>query len=102
MGIETYPIKVAEIYDKIMGYFNYKKSAALIDNIIKEDNKIKILEIGIGTGSLALELIKLGYEVEGIDHSPAMLTKAKEKGLSSQILHLCDAKNFNLKKKFSI
>ncbi|TDC60935.1 class I SAM-dependent methyltransferase [Micromonospora sp. KC207] len=39
----------------------------------------RVLEFGIGTGRIALPLAARGYEVYGIDGSPAMLTKLKEK-----------------------
>src|SRR3989344_8594540 len=96
--VETFPEEVAQIYDTIMGYFDYRKSAKIIDDILK--NRLpgvanpSILELGIGTGALALELIALGYEVEGIDHSSGMLARAKEKGL--QNLHLANVRDFNL------
>ncbi|MBS3145697.1 class I SAM-dependent methyltransferase [Candidatus Woesearchaeota archaeon] len=83
--VETFPEEVAQIYDTIMGYFDYRKSAKIIDDILK--NRLpgvanpSILELGIGTGALALELIALGYEVEGIDHSSGMLARASKKGL---------------------
>jgi SAM-dependent methyltransferase len=36
-----------------------------------------ILELGCGTGRLLLPLARAGYEVIGLDNSPAMLAKAK-------------------------
>ncbi|MBU7013826.1 MAG: class I SAM-dependent methyltransferase [Theionarchaea archaeon] len=39
----------------------------------------KALEIGVGTGRVALELAKVGVEVWGIDNSPAMLKIAEAK-----------------------
>jgi len=102
--IETFPEPVAQTYDQVMGYFDYGKSAEIIDDIVQSywNDVIKpsILEIGIGTGALALELRALEYDVEGIDHSPAMLTRAIQKGIGRQTLHLCDIKDFSLRKKF--
>jgi len=39
----------------------------------------KVLELGVGTGALAIPLASQGYEVVGIDNSPDMLTVAEEK-----------------------
>ena len=39
----------------------------------------KILDIGCGTGSLSLVLVKLGHQVTGIDLSPKMIAQAKMK-----------------------
>ena len=100
---ETFPEAIAVWYDTMMNYFDYSKTAAIIDNIIRNNfsgTKLPILEVGIGTGNLALELMALEYDVEGIDHSPAMLKRAIQKGIIRQALHLCDIKDFSLRKKF--
>lgn len=39
----------------------------------------QIADIGCGTGSISLLLAEAGYRVSGLDISPAMVTKAKEK-----------------------
>jgi putative AdoMet-dependent methyltransferase len=38
-----------------------------------------VLELGVGTGNLALRLASLGCQVWGVDFSPAMLAIAREK-----------------------
>jgi len=40
---------------------------------------MRVLELGIGTGNLAQKFVALGCEVWGIDFSPAMLAKARQK-----------------------
>ena len=40
---------------------------------------MRVLELGIGTGNLARKFVTLGCEVWGIDFSPAMLAKARQK-----------------------
>jgi ubiquinone/menaquinone biosynthesis C-methylase UbiE len=48
------------------------------------------LDVGCGTGSLALELARLGHSVTGVDLAPAMVARAREKltaaGLQAQFL----------------
>ena len=39
----------------------------------------KALELGVGTGRVAIELAKAGVTVWGIDNSPFMLTEANQK-----------------------
>lgn len=39
----------------------------------------RVLELGVGTGRIALQLAQLGYQVDGVDGSPAMLARLKEK-----------------------
>ena len=41
--------------------------------------KLKVADVGIGTGILALELARLGLDVIGIDHSARMLEAAQAK-----------------------
>ena len=53
-----------------------------VDFIEKEINfnkKVKILDIGCGTGRHAIELAKRGYAVTGVDLSAAQIARAKEK-----------------------
>ncbi len=38
-----------------------------------------VLDIGCGTGSLSILLVRLGHDVTGIDISPAMISRAREK-----------------------
>lgn len=104
--IETYPEPLAQIYDQVMGYFDYSNSAKIVEDIVQQylgdSVKPSILELGIGTGALALELIALGYPVEGIDHSHAMLSRAREKGLPQNSLHNHDVKDFSLDHHFGV
>jgi len=50
-----------------------------IENEIKRNKTIKILDVGCGTGRHSIELSKRGYSVTGIDLSDSLLIKAREK-----------------------
>ena len=50
-----------------------------IEQELKYDKSLKILDIGCGTGRHSIELSKRGYSVTGIDLSESMLEKAREK-----------------------
>jgi ubiquinone/menaquinone biosynthesis C-methylase UbiE len=53
----------------------------------------RVLEVGIGTGNLQLDLVKAGYEVWGIDLSPQMLRQtARKAGRLGQRLSVCRAR----------
>ncbi len=72
-----------------------------ISNIIHhyKDKCELVLDVACGTGSLATELAKLGYEVIGVDPSPEMLAQAQAKnaGLQPPVLYLCQpAEGLNL------
>lgn len=72
---------LSEIYDDLMQNIDYKKWANYVMALVnqKGDEPLNILELGCGTGNVTLELLKLGYEVVGIDISEEMLEIAREK-----------------------
>lgn len=74
-----YSWKMAEFYDLITGngYYDYEKLVRIIKPIL--GNRRKILEVGIGTGNIAIPLAKQGFDVDGIDPSWSMLSIAREK-----------------------
>jgi len=68
-----------------------------------------VLELGCGTGRLAVPLLETGLEIHGLDASAAMLEVAKHKRsqLPSETakrlhLHLGDMAQFDLKQKFAL
>jgi len=68
-----------------------------------------VLELACGTGRLLVDLAKAGYEMEGIDLSPAMLRMTKERisQLPPEVqrriqFHLVDMSNFLLKREFGL
>lgn len=50
-----------------------------IENEIKSDKSLKILDVGCGTGRHTIELSKRGFTVTGIDLSETQLQRAREK-----------------------
>ncbi len=66
----------AEVYDLI--YANIKPDISFYLEYAKKRGS-PILEIACGTGRVLIPLAEAGYEVWGIDSSPAMLAKAKKK-----------------------
>ena len=91
-------------------FYNYKSDARIASSILEyympETNRI--LEIGIGTGSFAIEMAKLGYVVDGVDNSPAMRhiarKKIEENGFKEFInlgSERCETMDLTQEKKFS-
>jgi 2-polyprenyl-3-methyl-5-hydroxy-6-metoxy-1,4-benzoquinol methylase len=76
-----------------------------IEREIDHNKKIKILDIGCGTGRHAIELATRGYSVTGVDLSEAMLKKAREnalnKGLKIDFIK-ADARNLPFEKEFDL
>jgi len=60
-----------------------------IEQELNYDKKIRVIDVGCGTGRHSIELSKRGYSITGIDLSESQLARAKEK-----------AKQFNLKINF--
>ncbi len=77
-----YSWEIAKFYDLITGngYYDYENLVRIIKSIL--DNRRKILEVGIGTGNMAIPLAKQGFQVDGIDLSWPMLNIAREKIVS--------------------
>lgn len=83
----------ASVYDELTKNVDYKGRAEYISEILKKYN-IKnglLLDLACGTGSLSIELSKLGYEVIGTDASFDMLSEAQNKASDSgeNIMFLC-------------
>jgi SAM-dependent methyltransferase len=74
-GAETYGEKIAGLYDHLYP----KVDPAMIDTLTRLAGTGPALELGIGTGRVALELAARGVEVHGVDASPAMVERLRAK-----------------------
>jgi SAM-dependent methyltransferase len=74
--VATYADETAEVYDAWFGH--YLGTAPVVDRLAQLAGSAgpgPVLELGIGTGRVALPLAERGVEVHGIDASPAMLAQ---------------------------
>ncbi len=80
-------------YDMLTENISYKKRAGYFDELIKRHGGKKniLLDLACGTGSLAEELSRMGYDVIGVDNSEDMLNAAIEKKIKNglDIQYLC-------------
>jgi len=81
---------VAKIYEKLSNVYDLFWGKWSPDYVIliretlsgKMPGKVSILDLACGTGSLAVELGKFGYNVFGIDCSPQMIQIAERKSFN--------------------
>jgi SAM-dependent methyltransferase len=71
----TYGDRIAPVYDEWYGEYE----PAIIDTLSELAQGGRTLELGIGSGRIALPLHHSGIEIQGIDASEAMLARLKEK-----------------------
>jgi SAM-dependent methyltransferase len=76
-GPSTYGDRIAEIYDELHGDRGDVSAAVALLAGLAGDGRA--LELGIGTGRIALPLAAAGVTVEGIDASAAMVAKLRDK-----------------------
>ncbi len=76
-----------------------------IEQEIKQDKSLKILDIGCGTGRHAIELTKRGYNVTGVDLSEDQIKRASEKAKEAGVtidFQIQDARNLPFDSEFDL
>jgi SAM-dependent methyltransferase len=73
----TYGERIADLYDELHSFLDTTEAA--IDFLAPLAGRRRVLELGIGTGRVALGLVGRGHRVCGIDASPAMVEKLRAK-----------------------
>lgn len=85
---------IAPIYDRINGEIDYTEWADFLEKVfISHMNKKPelVLDLGCGTGRMTVELANRGYDMTGVDYSPEMLDKARNRAekYGKDILWIC-------------
>lgn len=90
----------SNFYDLFYKEKNYKSEAIYVNSLLKKNNVpgSRLLEFGAGTGSHVRHLEKQGFEVHGIEVSPAMVSVAKQKG--HKHIYVGNIQSFVVPKKF--
>jgi 2-polyprenyl-3-methyl-5-hydroxy-6-metoxy-1,4-benzoquinol methylase len=90
----------AEIYDRVMRDVDYRNWVNYILGLA-DKHKIqvqKIIELACGTGSMAIHMASIGYDIVGIDRSDIMLKNAKDKAQKESMsipFHRADMQSFS-------
>lgn len=78
--------KYFEVYDNLVLLYPYKDLIGAIINNLDIEKNDKILDLGSGTGNIALEVEKMGAEVTGIDSSEIGIEIHRAKKPEAQII----------------
>ena len=100
-GRDTYGERGADLYDD--WYQDVLDPGPCVDLLAELAGSGPVLELGIGTGRVALPLAERGVEVHGIDASPAMLERLRAKpGAERVATHLGDMGEVAVNGEFSL
>jgi SAM-dependent methyltransferase len=81
--VSTYGERIADVYDDWHATLGNEEQMAEVLAGLADDGPA--LELGIGTGRVALRLRERGIEVHGVDASPAMVERLREKPGGAEI-----------------
>jgi len=78
---DTYGERVADTYDDWYGDYDHD-SVTVLAELARGG---RALELGVGTGRIALPLVAANVEVHGVDASPAMIARLRSKSGGEQV-----------------
>ena len=84
-------MKPSDLYD---GYYakgddtDFEAEEYLLLKLIGKEKRGPLLDIGCGAGRTGAELLRLGFNVTGVDHSAKAVELAKERGIVAQMADL--------------
>jgi 2-polyprenyl-3-methyl-5-hydroxy-6-metoxy-1,4-benzoquinol methylase len=100
-GPATYGERIAESYDEL--YPSSSNTNAMVETLAKLAGAGPVLELGIGTGRVALPLASNGLTVHGIDASEAMIKRLQAKpGGASISVTIGDFANVDVAGRYSL
>jgi SAM-dependent methyltransferase len=72
---------LAPVYDLFTGGHDHAAWAALLERLARRHGLVgrRLLDVGCGTGSALLPMVRRGYDAVGVDVSPGMLAVARSK-----------------------
>jgi SAM-dependent methyltransferase len=98
----TYGERIAQVYDSFSGVFRNDASEA-VEFLAPLAKGRRVLELGIGTGRIALPLAQRGIRMHGVDASPAMVEKLRGKPDGAEIpVEMGNFANLKIGGRFSL
>jgi SAM-dependent methyltransferase len=88
MTDEIFGLGYAQAYDVVYQDKDYAAECRVLEKVFEHDARRQVrsvLDLGCGTGSHALVLAGDGFEVTGVDRSPAMLSEAARKARAAGV-----------------
>ena len=96
----TYGDEIADVYDT---WYPGGDPESMVDRLVALGGEGSALELGIGTGRIAIPLAAKGVAIHGIDASAAMVEKLRSKPGAADIdVTLGDFAAFELQERFSL
>lgn len=86
--------RVARFYDRLLDPV-LRPARRELERAAQTLGAATILDVGCGTGAQAESLVRAGMRVTGVDRSPAMLAKARARGLNSAVFLQADARRLD-------
>lgn len=98
----TYGERIAEVYDGLYEIFR-GDAAEAVEFLAPLAKGRRVLELGIGTGRIALPLAQRGIKIHGVDASPAMIEKLRGKPGGAEIpVEMGNFANLKIGGRFSL
>src|SRR5690242_9805356 len=95
----TYGDRIADQYD----FMHPAIDQSAIDLLDELASGGPVLELGIGTGRIALPLASRGLKVQGVDASEAMIVRLRAKPGGKELpVTIADFRDFDLGEKFAL
>ncbi len=99
--------EAAEFYDYVVPYATRGDVEFYVDEALAANGPV--LELGCGTGRVLIPIARAGVTIEGLDGSPNMLARCREKLAAEPskvqecaTLHEGDMRSFDLRQKFNL
>src|SRR5436190_10645467 len=100
----TYGDRIADVYDEMYSHVPYAGDVSVtVAFLVSIADGGPVLELGIGTGRVAIPLARTGIQVHGIDASEAMVERLRSKHGGGEIpVTIGDFRDFSLDTEFTV